>query len=177
MSPGTPKSDGAPLEPGGLVTEDSFDGAARARLSGPGLRTFLNIAALWQLSERERLLLLGSPARSTYHNWVAKAQAGTRITLPLDTLLRISAVLGIHKALRILFADSTRALQWLRSENAAPLFGGQRPIDLLLSGTQVGPLELRRFLDAWRGGVFATPIEHPIEDEAWDDDAIEIVDG
>ena len=103
--------------------------------------------------------------------------AGATITLPLDTLLRISAILGIHKALRILFADGERALQWLRNENAAPLFGGQRPIDLMLSGTQVGLIEVRRFLDAWRGGVFAAPLDHPIEDRPWSESEIEIVDG
>ena len=161
----------------GLITEKSFDGASRARVSGPGLRTFAGIAGQWQLSERARLLLLGSPARSTYHNWLAKAQSGQRLTLPLDSLLRISAVLGIHKALRILFPDDERARQWLQSPNAAPLFGGQRPLDLMLSGTQLGLLEVRRFLDAWRGGLFAAPLEHPVAEQAWADSDIEIVDG
>lgn len=162
--------------PGGIVSPDAFNAEARGRLSGPGLRTFLNIAGRWRLSERERILALGSPARSTYHNWVSKAQAGHGISLPLDTLLRISAILGVHKDLRILFGDPQRGVQWLRTANAAPLFGGQCPMDLILSGAQSGIVDVRRFLDSWRGGLFAPPVDHPIEDAPWSDADIEIID-
>ena len=161
---------------GTIISPETFNTASRSRLSGPGLRTFLNIATLWQLSERERLLTLGSPARSTYHNWVSKAQAGQNISLPLDTLLRISAILGIYKTSQILFGDPQRGVQWLRTENTAPLFGAQRPLDLIISGTQIGILEVRRFLDSWRGGISAAPIDHEIEDQAWRDEDIVIID-
>jgi hypothetical protein len=164
------------VDPDGVVSPDAFHADARAPLSGPGLRTFLNIAGLWGLSERERILALGSPARSTYHNWVSKAQAGHRISLPLDTLLRISAILGVHKDLRILFGDAQRGVQWLRAANAAPLFGGQCPLDLILSGAQAGIVDVRRFLDSWRGGRFAAPVDHPVEDSPWSDADIEIID-
>lgn len=170
------ESDIAAVDPGRIVTPETFNAENRSRLSGPGLRTFLNIATLWQLSERERILTVGSPARSTYHNWVSKARADRNISLPLDTLLRISAILGIHKDLRILFGDTRRGVQWLRAENADLLFGGQRPIDLILSGTQMGILELRRFLDSWRGGISAAPIDHEIEEQAWSDEDIVIID-
>lgn len=158
------------------VTPETFHAGNRGRLSGPGLRTFLNVAALWQLNVRDRILLLGGPARSTYHKWVSNAQAGKEISLPLDTLLRIASILGIHKGLRILFADRQRGVQWLRAENTAPLFGGQRPIDLILSGTPSGILDVRRYLDGWRGGIFSAPTDHPIEDEPWEDEQIEIID-
>lgn len=163
-------------DPERAVLPKAFDAVARGRLSGSGLRTFLNIAALWGLSERERILALGSPARSTYHNWVSKAQAGRKISLPLDTLLRISAILGVHKGLKILFGDPQRGVQWLRAANAATLFGGQCPMDLILSGAQAGLLDVRRFLDSWRGGRFAAPVDHPIEDAPWSDEDIEIID-
>ena len=169
-------SDADADDPGGVISPETFRAENRGRLSGPGLRTFLNIAALWQLGTAERILVLGSPARSTFHNWVSKVQAGGNISLPLDTLLRISAILGIHKNLGILFEDPGRGVQWLRAGNASPLFGGQRPLDLILSGTQLGILEVRRFLDVWRGGVFAAPVRHPIEDRAWKDEDIEIID-
>ncbi|MDP6815491.1 MAG: MbcA/ParS/Xre antitoxin family protein [Alphaproteobacteria bacterium] len=129
------------------------------------------------MSERERLLALGSPARSTYHNWVSKARTGRGLSLPLDTLLRLSAMLGIHKDLRILFGDPQRGVQWLRSANQASLFGGQRPIDLIVSGSQMGIIDVRRFLDGWRGGISAGPVDDEIEDQAWNDGDILIVDG
>lgn len=126
-------------------------------LGGPGLRTFLNIVDAWGLSEPETLLVLGRPGRSTFYGWAAKARNGGSVSLPLDVLLRISAVLGIHKALRILFDDSAQAVAWLRSPHEGLVFGGQPPMSLVTSGTQDGLLTVRRYLDAWRGGLFASP--------------------
>jgi hypothetical protein len=149
-----------PLGPGpdSLNVVASFAGRSR-ELSGPGLRTLLNIAGQWQLTEVERLRLLGSPPRSTYHQWRSKALAGEAISLPLDTLLRISAVLGIHKALRILFRTEQEGLHWLRQPNRSLPFAGATPMRLLLNGTQDGIMQVRRFLDAMRGGQALPPTE------------------
>jgi uncharacterized protein (DUF2384 family) len=133
------------------------DAATRRRLSGPALRTFLRIAELWGLSEAEKLRALGLPGRSTYYGWIDKARRERPFALGLDVLLRISAVLGIHKALRIVFPNDRDAEAWLLAANRGPSFGGQRPIDLITSGTQDGLLTVRRHLDAWRGGPFAAP--------------------
>ncbi len=131
--------------------------ADRARLGGPALRTFANVADAWDLSERDRLAVLGQPGRSTYHGWLAKARGTRPVTLPLDTLLRISAVLGIYKALRLIFVREGDDLAWLRAPNTGPLFGGEPPLDLVTSGAQDGILLVRRYLDAWRGGQAAAP--------------------
>lgn len=135
-----------------------LDSAERRRVSGPGLRTLLNIADSWGLSEADRLKVLGMPGRSTYHSWVAKARGGVTLTLPLDTLLRISAVLGVYKALQIIFPREPDRTAWLRSPNQGPAFGGQPPLALITSGTQDGIMLVRRYLDAWRGGMFAAPV-------------------
>ena len=65
----------------------------------PALRTFLAIADLWGLTEEQRLLVLGYPSRSTYHNWCKQAREHGAFTLDVDVLTRISAVFGIHQAL------------------------------------------------------------------------------
>ena len=130
----------------------------RARVSGAALRTFARIADEWGLSERDRLAVLGDPARSTYHAWSSKAQAGKPICLPLDTLLRISASLGVYKALELIFARPGEGLAWLRAGNDGALFGGAPPMSLVTSGTQDGILLVRRYLDAWRGGQAAAPL-------------------
>ena len=161
--------------PAFILDPERFNSGNRTRLSGAGLRAFQNIAQAWNLSERERLSVLGFPSRSTYHNWVGKAERERTLTLPADTLLRISAVLGIYKALRILFGDEDAGGVWLRAPNSAPCFGGQPPIDLITGGTQDGIMLVRRYLDAWRGGVFAAPVEDEIEDEVWSRDDIMIV--
>jgi hypothetical protein len=102
-------------------------------------------------------MLLGGPSRSTYHQWIKKAEDGEKLTLSLDTLLRVSAVLGVHKALGILFVRESEGLAWLKGPHAGPLFGGQSPMGLMLSGTQDGILQVRRYLDAWRGGLRGAP--------------------
>lgn len=121
------------------------------------MRTFIAIADLWALTQDERVLVLGLPSRSTYYGWVRAARDGDDLTLPTDTLLRISALLGIHKALRILFASDQAGIHWLRNPHAALPFGGQPPIALALGGTQDGLMLMRRFLDAARGGFFMAP--------------------
>src|SRR5260370_24371706 len=78
-----------------------FAPANRRRLSAPALRTFLAIADLWGLTEEQRLLILGYPSRSTYHNWCKQAREHGAFTLDVDVLTRISAVLGIHQGLGI----------------------------------------------------------------------------
>jgi hypothetical protein len=140
-----------------LLGLDRFDAQSRERLGGPGLRSFAAIAELWGLSEAQRLSVLGFPGRSTYHHWLARAKAAKKLLLPVDTLLRISAVLGIHKDLRILFARAEDEQAWLSKPHDAVVFGGQPPLALVVSGTQDGLLLVRRYLDAWRGGVFAAP--------------------
>jgi len=134
-----------------------FAPANRRRLSAPALRTFLAIADLWGLSEQQRLLVLGFPSRSTYHNWCKQAREHGAFTLDVDVLTRISAVLGIHQALGTLFADERQGVDWLRTPHQALVFGGQPPLDLLASGSQDGLLTVRRFLDGARGGVYMAP--------------------
>lgn len=127
--------------------------ADRARLSGPGLRTFRNIAEAWGLTEVQRLAVLGHPARSTYHLWMQKAAEGRALSLPFDALLRISAILGIHKALTILFHDRAQALQWLKGPHRGTVFSGAAPLDFIVDGGQDGMMTVRRYLDGWRGGA------------------------
>lgn len=149
----------------------TIDRSDRTRLGGPGLRTFAKVADGWGLSERDRLAVLGQPGRSTYHGWLAKAQAGRPITLPLDTLVRISALLGIYKALRLIFARDGEDLAWLHAPNTGPLFGGRPPLELLVSGGQDALVDLRRYLDAWRGGQAAGPLPgHAVEHQSIADD-------
>lgn len=104
--PGSPRSGSA-----AKAAVARFVRANRRRLSGPGLRTFLAIAALWGLTDEQRRLILGYPARSTYRAWVKKARKHRDITLSGDVLMRISAILGIYKGLRILFADDDKGVE------------------------------------------------------------------
>lgn len=147
----------APFAPVQALGADRFEPANRRRLSGPALRSFAAIADLWGLNEQQRRLVLGYPSRSTYHNWMRQAREQADVTLDVDSLTRLSALLGIHQALGVLFDTQGEALAWLNGPHDAPLFGGQKPIALLTAGTLDGLLQVRRFLDAARGGLYMPP--------------------
>lgn len=118
-------------------------------MSAPGLRAFFNVAAAWNLSVNDQRALLGWPAPSTFHKYKS-AQSGT---LPFDMLTRISLVLGIYKALHILYPDPALADRWITLPNSNALFGGEPALALMTSAGMDGLLQVRRLLDARRGSM------------------------
>ena len=138
-----------------VVAGYSFDQAPnlasaeeRGRLSASAIKAFVNIAAKWGLNETQARGLLGGVASSTFHAW--KTQTKGR-KLDQDVLMRISLVIGIYKALNIYFGKPW-ADRWVTLGNRGSLFGGGTPIDYMLRHGQPGMVEVRRMLDAWRGG-------------------------
>ena len=67
------------------------------------------------------------------------------------TLERISLVLGIHKGLKLLFADEASGMRWLTSPNRDLPFGGVSPLERALRGSIDDLYAVRRYVDAWRG--------------------------
>ena len=116
--------------------------------SGPALRVFFKIAERWGLNVEEQMNLLGLTARSTFFNW-KKEKCGV---LSLDTLERISYLIGIFKALHILLPNEDAADHWIRKDNRAPLFAGKSALKRMLSGRVSDLYIVRQYLDAQRGG-------------------------
>jgi hypothetical protein len=127
---------------------DLANAAERERLSASAIKAFVQIAGKWELSEVQARGLLGGIASSTFHAW--KTEPRTK-KLDQDTLMRISLIIGIYKALNIYFSKPW-ADGWVTLANRGPLFAGQAPIDYMLRHGQPGMLQLRRMLDTWRGG-------------------------
>jgi hypothetical protein len=123
------------------------DPEVRRRLSAPAMRTFLNVCETWNLRVNQQRGLLGWPAPSTYH----KYKAGQTGTLSFDMLSRISLVLGIYKALHILYPEAQLADQWVNLHNTNPMMGGKPPLELMIEGGIDGLHQVRRLLDARRG--------------------------
>lgn len=140
-----------------LDTVEGFSSADRRRLSAPALRTFLAIADLWKLSNQQRRKVLGNPAPSTFHHWSKQARAHHDIALAGDALIRISACLGIHQALGVLFDEEHEAVAWLHSVHDGPIFHSAPPIDLIANGTREGLLQAKRFVDAACLGLYMAP--------------------
>ena len=120
--------------------------AERAELSSAAIKAFLNIRKKWDLNEEQSRALLGGVASSTFHAW----KTNPRRTLDQDTLIRISLLIGIYKALNIYFGKPW-ADRWITLANRGPIFSGRAPLAYMIQRGQPGMLEVRRMLDAWRG--------------------------
>jgi hypothetical protein len=123
------------------------DPDVRRRLSGPALRGFFGVARAWALTASEERALLGWPPTSTFH----KYKSGNHGTLSFDTLTRLSLVLGIHKALQVLYPEPAFADRWVRIPNSNTLFGGRPPISFMAEGGMDALFLVRRLLDGRRG--------------------------
>jgi hypothetical protein len=113
-----------------------------------GLRAFFAIAGKWGLSNDEAMVLLGRPARTTFYNW-KKGEIG-QVAHSLDLESRLSYLLGIFKALELLYQRLELADRWVRQPNEA--FGGQSALDRMLAGQIVDLAAVRDYLDGVRGG-------------------------
>lgn len=109
------------------------------------VKAFFRIADLWRLSNEQARILLGQPARSTFYKW----KRGAASAVPYDTVRRTSYVLGIYKALQILFPKEQQADEWVHRPNAA--FGGGSALARMLGGDVTDLAAVRRYLDVVRG--------------------------
>lgn len=135
-----------PIPP--VAPDRRADPKVRREMSAPAMRTFLNVAAAWALSGDQQRSLLGWPPESTFY----KYKSGNVGTLSYDMLVRISLVLGIYKALQILYPEKDLANRWVTLPNSNELFGGRPALDVMTQGGIDGLYQVRRLLDARRGG-------------------------
>ena len=98
-------------------------------------------------TEMARTLLGGISSGSFY----ALKKAPARRTLDQDVLTRISLLIGIFKALNILYSERL-ADAWMTLPNSNPMFRGTTPLQYILRLGQPGMMEVRQMLDARRGG-------------------------
>ena len=119
---------------------------ARERLSQSAIDGFFAIMDKWQIPIERAGELLGGMPRSTVYK--LKSAAGT---LRQDELTRISYIVGIYKALHILFRNEL-ADEWMKRPNDNPLFSGATPLEYAVKAGIPGLQQIRRLLDAARGG-------------------------
>jgi hypothetical protein len=109
-------------------------------------RTVGAIFGRWGVNDAGAAVMLGGISPKTYRRW----RDGEYGRVNRDLADRMSYILGIHKALRIIFAEPTQGYRWMNQPNAA--FAGQTPLQLLLRGGMEDLRRLRRYLDSVRGG-------------------------
>lgn len=119
-----------------------------ANMVAAGLRAFFEIKKKWGLTNDQAMVLLGAPPKSTYFKWQGGNPPRTGPLLDLAT--RLSYVLGIFKALEILYQQSDLADKWISKPNLA--FGGESALDRMMGGQITDLAEVRDYLDSVRGG-------------------------
>jgi hypothetical protein len=111
---------------------------------GAMLRAVINLFAKWQITDEDAAILLDLPVR-TYRRW----KAGQPGRWNRDLKARLSNLLGIHKALRIIFVDPNRTYGWIKAANTA--FDDRSALDVMLGGELTDLMRVRRYVDAERG--------------------------
>ena len=120
----------------------------RIRLTPAALEAVRNLADTWRMTGPQMAQLLGI----SISTWDRIRAATWQQTLSQDQLTRVSALSGIFKGLHLLFADGM-ADRWVQSRNSGPLFQGRTPIEAMIEGGIPLMLDVRRYVDALRGGL------------------------
>jgi len=105
----------------------------------------VNLFRLWGLTDAEACTLLGGVSTATYNRW----KRGEIGRLTVDQKTRLSILMGIHKALRIIFTENSRAYEWVKKPNRA--FEGKSALEIMLQGQIMDLFDVRLYLDAARG--------------------------
>ncbi|ALI54137.1 MbcA/ParS/Xre antitoxin family protein [Celeribacter marinus] len=111
---------------------------------GAMLRAVLNLFGKWDITDEEAAVLLDLPVR-TYRRW----KAGQPGRINRDMKARLSNLLGVHKALRIIFSEPDRTYGWIKARNTA--FGDRSALNIMLGGDLTDLMRVRRYVDAERG--------------------------
>jgi len=125
----------APFRPKPLTQEEG----------GAMFRAAVNLFGKWGLTDEQAAVLTDMPVRS-FRRW--KAEGPGRFSR--DGLARLSNLMGIHKALRLIFQEPQRGYDWIKAPNAA--FEGASALAVMLGGELTDIMRVRRYLDAERGG-------------------------
>ena len=108
-------------------------------------RATVNLFRLWSVTDEQAAILLDLPVRS-YRRW----KAGEIGRFDRDRKARLSNLVGIHKALRIIFREPQRGYTWIQAPNAA--FADRTALEVMLGGELTDLMRVRRYLESERGG-------------------------
>jgi hypothetical protein len=119
----------------------------QARLSPAAIKGVIGVASHWKLRDQDTRELLGGMSSGSFY----ELKSGSRKILNADQLTRISLLIGIYKALNILYSP-TLADAWIALPNTNPMFAGDTPLNYVKRDGIPAFLRVRQLLDARRGG-------------------------
>lgn len=119
-------------------------------LASAGFKAADNILALWDCSSQQsqRILKL---SKSTYHKFKANPES---VNLTDDQLERVSYLLNMHQALRIVFSNPVNVQGFMKMKNNNDYFAGRTPLEIIEEGSFTNLYEVAKRIDAMRGGLW-----------------------
>ena len=131
-----------------LQPADLSDASVRERLSPVAIHAFFAVMQEWKIDDDDARVLLGGISKQNYD----ELRTQPRQSLNANTLTRISYLVGIYKALTILYSDRL-ADEWIRLPNQNPGFNGQSPLACMIKDGLPAMHTVRRLLDSVREGA------------------------
>jgi Protein of unknown function (DUF2384) len=128
-------------------TADLSSHDVQERLSRSAIPAFFKLAQAWQLRDESTRQLLGGVSNGVFY----QLKRGHKKTLDQDKLTRISLLLGIFKALNVLYSRKLADV-WVNLPNSNPMFEGEVPLLYMIKGGVPALVRVRQLLDARRGG-------------------------
>jgi Protein of unknown function (DUF2384) len=119
----------------------------RERLSRAGLKAFFVIMTRWRVRDDDARALLGGVSNGPFYEMKRDPDR----VLEVDRLTRVSYLIGIFKALGILYSEKL-ADAWIQLPNRNPMFGGATPLAFMAHGGLPAMQSVRRLLEARRAG-------------------------
>ena len=114
-----------------------------------GLKAAVRILEKWRASGEQ-----GEAILRVSHSTYARARRGDLAAIKLDSdqLTRISYVLNIHAALRMIFDNPDNLYGFVNMVNHNPFFNGRTPLAIMGTGDFAALYETYKRIDSLRGG-------------------------
>ncbi|WP_010459216.1 antitoxin Xre-like helix-turn-helix domain-containing protein [Pseudomonas mandelii] len=114
-----------------------------------GLRAAVGVLEKWSASSDQACRILRI-SRSTYTRARQRDPAWS-VTLDSDQMQRISFVLNIHAALRLVFDNPDNVYGFVSMANHNEFFNGRSPLEIMAQGDMISLYETFKRIDVLRG--------------------------
>jgi hypothetical protein len=120
------------------------------RMGVKGLKAVINILDKWGCSAEQAQAILRLP-KATFYRYRSNPE---KAKLDRDQLTRLSYLLNMHQALRIVFENKDNVYGFMSKKNHNPFFNGRAPLDVIQGGDFSDLYETYKRIDTLRGGLW-----------------------
>tara|TARA_R110001592_G_scaffold47952_9_gene151545 strand:- start:530 stop:928 length:399 start_codon:yes stop_codon:yes gene_type:complete len=111
------------------------------------LRTAANILDKWEASSKQASKILRVSPTTIF-----RAKSKTReVSLDEDQMMRVSLILNIHSALKLIFDNPVNVYGFIKMKNNNGFFNGRSPLEVIEQGSMINLYETFKRIDGLRG--------------------------